>query len=81
MHDPDAPSVLTYATVSWLDRRDAYGDLHDDDSGEVDADPSDYPGDADDTGRWCRPEALDCGDGLDDDCDNPAVHDPDWFPF
>lgn len=81
MTDPDAPTLLAYATVSWLDRRDCYGDLRDDDSGEVDEEPADYPGDADDFGRYCRPHDLDVGDGLGNNCDNPAERDPDWLPF
>jgi len=80
VNDPDAPTLLTYAPTSWLDRVDMYGDRHDDDSGSDDI-RYDFPNDPDDDGRWCRPEPLDCGDGLPDDSDNPAVHDPDWLPF
>lgn len=79
-HDNDTPTLLVYAPVTWLDRCDCYGDLHDDDStGE---DPLyTYPDDYDEDGRYCRPYDFDCGDGLDDGCDDPAERDADWIPF
>lgn len=78
--DPDAPMLLVYAPVSWLERRDQYGDIRDDDSNS-DLVFGDVPDDADDTGRWCRAEALDCADGLPDNADYSADNITDWLPF